>query len=103
MTEKLTLAKYEPGQYWHWNADDVSDYLAELNKLAGEMKFKVERPPHWFNLAVDIYDPVIGVMTVIRPRRRDVGVSQIVLNIDQVRAAVNAARAARIAKQRHLH
>jgi hypothetical protein len=99
--EPPTLAKYAGGSAFTYYTDkDVSNYVAELGKVASEMGFVVGEV-HTFGLGLDIYDPVSGhIITVVRPRRRDIGVPEIVLNLDQVRAAVAAARTYRVNEDR---
>jgi hypothetical protein len=99
--EPPTLAKYAGGSTFTYYTDkDVSNYVAELGKLASELKFTVGEP-HTFGLGLDIFDPVSGhIIAVVRPRRRDLGVPEIILNLDQVRAAVAGARTYRVNEDR---
>jgi hypothetical protein len=100
--ERSPLAKYTGG-FHRYNADDVMNYAAELAALAAELGLKVSKP-FLFGLALEIYDPISSaVITVVRPQRRDVGQSEVILNLDQARAAVVNARAAKLAEDRHLH
>jgi hypothetical protein len=99
--EPPSLAKYAGGSTFTYYTDkDVSNYVAELGKLATELGFVVGEP-HTFGLGLDIFDPVSGhVITVVRPRRRDLGVPEVLLNLDQVRAAVAGARTYRANEDR---
>ena len=99
--EPPTLAKYAGGSTFTYYTDkDVSNYVAELGKVASELGVVVGAP-HTFGLGLDIFDPVSGhIIAVLRPRRRDLGVSEIILNLDQVRAAVAGARTYRVNEDR---
>jgi hypothetical protein len=99
--EPPSLAKYAGGSTFTYYTDkDVSNYVADLGKLASELGFTVGAP-HTFGLGLDIYDPVSGhIIAVVRPRRRDLGVPEIILNLDQVRAAVAGARTYRVNEDR---
>jgi hypothetical protein len=103
-TERSKLAKHQQGELMRYDESDVARYAAELGELATEMGFQVAVPPNVFGLGLEVYDPVShDLITVVRRGRRDIaGISQIILNLDQVKAAVTNARVARAAEKRHM-
>lgn len=85
-----------------YSKEDVAALAKELGKREFDPPIVVGEP-YRFGLALEVYDPVSGlVVTACRPHRSDIGEPEIALTADQVAAAVATARANRERRDRAL-